>query len=195
LKPIPGHGGEFLHDVSSTRAQMLRQAPGRPKPLEVIDTDDPHIILRAGSDVAGSCQRLDGDAQLNKGLHGYLLHGQTRMGAIVEKQSGRIIARDMTRLLRAGDQVVLFEEPVYGDQRYRETLRARNIAKAKSLGVPLLTYAPRGNGNFPSAVTAEGGIAAFEYCDAMRGVVKNGAINIGKGFADVVWQPEVVDRA
>ena len=67
----------------------------------IYETDNAEEILLSGSEVGGSCQILDGNPYYNKGLLGYLRHGQVRLIA-VKRGDGSITARALIRLLWDG---------------------------------------------------------------------------------------------
>ncbi len=84
--------------------------------LSIHSTDNPEDILLCGTELLGSCQKVDGDPTLNQGLVGYLRNGQTRLLAIKDKE-GCIVARRLIRLLWNEQQQkpVLFLERLYSN--------------------------------------------------------------------------------
>jgi hypothetical protein len=171
---------EFSHDVKGI-LDTLEQANGKitsKETLQVLITDDPIDLLLAGSDVAGSCQRLDGTPQTNKGLLGYLMDGKNRLLAIKDSR-GKIVARCILRLLWDGTQPVLYRERFYPDtiaSKETEALKNLAIMLAKKLAVPLTDD---GEGSsYGKNLQALGGPAPYEYCDGAGGLQKDGLYTI-----------------
>ncbi len=65
----------------------------------ILNTGDLQDLLLCGTEVSGSCQRVDRSPSLNKGLLGYLLDGKHRMIAVKDPDTGKIAARTIIRLL------------------------------------------------------------------------------------------------
>jgi hypothetical protein len=61
-------------------------------------TDSHESLMRMGSDVAGSCQRVDGDPDLNRGLIGTVLDGKHKLIALCGRGE-RIVARSVICLI------------------------------------------------------------------------------------------------
>jgi hypothetical protein len=111
---------------------------------------------------------VDGDPKLNKGLLGYLMNGQTRLLAVVDKK-GLIVARCMIRLLMDEQKnPVLFMEKLYGDANYKESIEEFARAKAKDMGLPLMTGSIM---NSNMRLKSLGGLAPYEYSDGAAGVI------------------------
>ncbi len=135
----------------------------------VEDSDDPESLFTCGN-VGGSCQRIDGDANLNKHLLGYVLDGKNRL-ICVKDQQGNLIARRIFRVLWDAEKKtsVLFMEPVYPSTALPNVRQNMfNMAKARAASLNLtLTWAkePDGetyNGNLESLSSR----APYEYADA-----------------------------
>jgi hypothetical protein len=148
--------------------------------FRIIDTDEPNHILLCGSDVADSCQRVDGDPKLNKGLLGYLMNGQTRLLAVVDKK-GRIVARCMIRLL-FDDQgnPALFQENLYGDRKYTGRIEECAKAKARAMNLPLMVLAPWGV--LPTLLRSIGGRSPYEFSDGAAGAGGAGGVQVNSQF-------------
>ena len=167
---------EFASDVKGQIKSMI--SPNQSRKLFIVDSDDPYDLLLSGTEVMGSCQRVDGNPFLNKGLLGYLLNGQIRMLAVVDNQ-GKIAGRSLLRMLWDGEKPVLFLERHYGDDKYAPEIRGLAEAKAKAMGLSLTTSsidAPKAP-HYGKSIHSLGGIAPFEYCDATGGVT-NGIYEI-----------------
>ncbi|MBA3602077.1 MAG: hypothetical protein H0W50_00160 [Parachlamydiaceae bacterium] len=170
---------EFANDVNGFIESIeMKKETVDESHYQAIITDDPIDLLLCGTDVAGSCQRLDGGANLNKGLLGYLMDGKNRLLVIKEKNE-KIVARCMLKLLWDGEQPVLYREDFYPDtltKLQRDALE--HLAKKLSvkLNVPLTNSsegAPYGR-----KLHSLGGPAPYEYTDGGGGVQKNGIYTI-----------------
>jgi hypothetical protein len=164
LSKLPQLNSDFKNDLEG-QISLLR-SPLRKGSL-AIDTDDPYHLLLCGTEVAGSCQRIDGKQHTNKGLLGYLMNGQTRLLAVVDEK-GSIVARSLLRLLWDGNKPVLFLERHYGSSEYRETIEKLAKEKAKKMGLTLTSLT--GKGAAYKSLQSLGGLAPFEYCDGSTGV-------------------------
>jgi hypothetical protein len=145
--------------------------------LKAETSDDPIDLLLCGTDVMGSCQRIDGNPELNKGLLGYIVDGKNRL-LVIKDVHGKIISRCILRLLWDGEQAVLFRDRIYG---VRNTLKYFNrlaMQIANELKVPLTSCEP--GLYYPRPLQALGGPSPYEYCDAAFGVNKEGRYNISK---------------
>ncbi|MBA3602599.1 MAG: hypothetical protein H0W50_02940 [Parachlamydiaceae bacterium] len=99
LKASPFNTPGFAHDIKGKiNEKALSMAIGN---NVVIEMDDPIDILLCGTEVDGSCQRVDGDANLNKGLLGYSMDGKIKILAIksAEGPLGKINARCLLKVL------------------------------------------------------------------------------------------------
>ncbi len=164
---------EFQNDIEG-QLQLLDDSLREGS--RVIDTDNPYDLLLCGTEVPGSCQRIDGDPHLNKGLLGYLMNGQTRLLAIVDKK-GSIVARSLLRILWDGEKPVLFLERHYGDSRYEKAIK--KLAKAKAKKMKLVLTSLQGDGKlYSKPLQSLGGLAPFEYCDGDAGVKPKGVFTI-----------------
>jgi hypothetical protein len=137
--------------------------------FRIIDTDEPNRLLLCGTDFLGSCQGVNEDPYLNRGLLGYLMNGQTRLLAVVNRK-GLIVARCMIRLLMDEQKnPVLFMEKLYGNTRYRGSIEDLARAKARAMNLPLMIAAPQGVAYIP--LRSDGGLAPYEYSDGAGGVI------------------------
>jgi len=88
---------EFHRDIEDP-LKSFSQAK-KEVPLELVDTDHWEDLLLSGTEVLGSCQRIDGLPNTNKCLLAYVMDGKNRMIALREKKSGQVVARSLFRLL------------------------------------------------------------------------------------------------
>lgn len=156
------------------------------KGWSVVDTDDSQDLLMCGTDVPGSCQRIDGVAKLNKCLLGYLLDGKNRLVA-VKNEKGVIVARAIMRLLwDQNNQVpVLFKERIYSqpnlDPKIFTALDQMFIERAETLGLSLVENCRgglvEGSTPYPNPLYSLNSKAPFEYVDATCGVT-NGQFTV-----------------
>lgn len=167
---------EFFHDIEGALRSLKKTAETSENLMTVGDTDHPNHILLMGSEVEGSCQRVEGSAHLNKCLLGFLLDGKHRLGVICDSQ-GKIIARSVFRLLLdSTGQPVLFQERVYKrghSSAYDLLLRQLAEKKAAQLGIPLVFSQNEKIGSevtmeYPHSVHAKEKNTSFEYVDADR---------------------------
>ncbi|MBA2727305.1 MAG: hypothetical protein H0U49_03925 [Parachlamydiaceae bacterium] len=136
----------------------------------VEETDDPIDILLCGTEVSGSCQRVDGDPNLNKGLLGYLMNGNKLLA--VKGSEGTFKAGCLLRLLWDGEKPVLFMERLYPDNikdRHRQALEYLAKQKAIQLGIPLCCKSETGQ-EYNKPLYALGGPSPYEYCDAVSSI-------------------------
>lgn len=163
--------GELENDIQALYAKLTQR---KISSLEIAETDDPCDLLRIGTEVQGSCQRIDGHPKLNKSLLGYLLNGEVR-AIVIKDSSGKIVARAILRLLWSEGKPVLFLERSYSnidDEKIKEALAAWAIQKAKAMQLPLLSKEVGSGNSYTKPVEFLGGRAPFTYSDAMRGSQK-----------------------
>lgn len=151
------------------------------KPLVVVDTDDPQDLFLCGTEVDGSCQRIDGNSNVNKGLIAYILDGKNRLVAVKDKKSGKMHSRCLLKLLLDGKtrEPVLFQDRIYPHSSpYTEELN--NVAKAKAQDLQVTLYSCN-NDSFQDgrrALTSLGNSLTYEYVDAAAGNINNGRFTI-----------------
>jgi ankyrin repeat protein len=154
---------EFKNDVNAA-ILMLEGDKSKGKKFEIIDSDDPIDLFLCGTEVLGSCQRVDGDPHLNQCLMGYVLDGKSRLLAIKDPETNRIVARAMIKILvDSRDRPQLFFERVYGNAKFGKELLAFAKQKAENLGVALFKYSAAGEtlysrGNFVNIEYEDGGV-------------------------------------
>ncbi len=160
--------------------KALRKGPARSKgELTVVNSDDWQDLFLCGTEVMGSCQRIDGDSSLNRCLLAYCLDGKNRLLA-VKDSSGRILARCLFRLLwdKDKDRPVLFQDRIYPAPCLAEHQKALDdlaLEVASEMGCSLATC----NGGEGSVrLESYGSPAPYEYEDAAGGVRVRGVFII-----------------
>lgn len=150
----------------------------------IVDTDNYWSMFMVGTDVEGSCQRVDGDPNLNKCLMGYVMNGDYRMLAI-QNETGITVARCIIHLLwdPIDEQACIFIEeayPFYITNMQEQALHQFGIKRAAYLGLSLMNI----EGNIDSLnydnplIRMEGGNAPWVYSDANYGEQANGKFKI-----------------
>ena len=139
-------------------------------------------LFLSGSEVAGSCQRVDGNSSLNRCLLAYCLDGKNAMIAVKAKD-GKILARSILRLLwnQTDSKPSLFLDRLYpvpcrGERK--DAIQTASKACAEKLGLELFT---RWNGGLSSTRTvleSLGSSCSYEYADGAEGVIPNGVFTI-----------------
>jgi hypothetical protein len=158
-------GLEFINDIR-TQIALLTKGAGSSKKIELVDSDDWQDLFFCGTEVLGSCQRVDGGAGLNKCLLGYVLDGKIRILAI-KNENGGVMARAIFKLLLDKEnRPVLFLERIYPGANREEVRLIREFAQDRALKLGLLLY-EHGRGE---ALHSERNAAPFEYEDAGLGV-------------------------
>ncbi len=154
---------EFYHDVQGL-IQQLNSKLSSIKKFTLVDSDDIQDLLYCGTEVDGSCLRLDGSPDTNCCLMGYVLDGKIRLLAIKNK-GGRIVSRAIIKLLfNNKNEPVIFFEMIYGREEFLEKLLEYAHKKAEQLGVSL--YTAGGNTKLASI----GNVVPYEYEDEEVGV-------------------------
>ncbi len=126
-------------EIANDLKTLLKKVSGMVR-VQVVDADDWQDLFLCGTEVAGSCQRIDGYPSLNRCLLGYILDGKNRMIAIKDADSGKIQARAIIRLLLCERKPVLFLEDIYPDPcpaSFQKKIEECAKMRARDLGVPL----------------------------------------------------------
>ena len=163
-------GVEFKADIRALKTLLLAKKDSQG--LRLIDTEDWQDLFLCGTEVLGSCQRIDGDSTLNKGLMGYCLDGKVRMLA-VKNATGKIVARALIKLLKKDDldEPVLFLERLYPDEMHRDAIESLAREKASAMGLKLYQFGPG------LKLESLGNVAGVEYEDGGVGI-SSGAFKI-----------------
>jgi hypothetical protein len=149
----------------------------------VILSQDWQDLLLAGTEVAGSCQRIDGTPTLNQCLLAYCMDGKNAMIATKGKD-GKILARSMLRLLwsEQGQKPALFLDRLYPDPcpaERKSAIANAAIKCAQKLNCDLFTWWQ----DYPSTpanmiIESLEGPCPYEYADAAGGVKAYGIFQI-----------------
>lgn len=176
-------GTELGSDIAGWAERLTNKA--RAEQLWVADTDDPELLFRSGSDVRGSCQRVDGNPELNQGLLGTLLDGHVRMICALDAGGG-IRARRLLRLMTLNDKPALYLERLYesgNDEAARKATIQMAKRRAKELGVPLYT-----DGRQRTDLRAVlGENVPVIYVDGAGGLCRG---EYGVSYASLLYNPE-----
>jgi hypothetical protein len=207
LKKILGHDPLRLHQwmrgVHYAFSDFIKSHPiqtpslnkikkHNPSQWVLVDTDDFWKLFTCGN-ISGSCQRIDGQPQLNKSLLAYVMDGKNRLFAVCD-QDGNIIARCIARLLydTATRSPILFIEQVYAEYNhdYFETvlhLFAKERAKELNLGLAYskTTHFHDLDYRSPKMFESFGSTTPWEYVDALRGQRKYGLFKIPQNACDI----------
>ena len=180
LKNIPNL--ELANDIKGLIKDL--EASSVKSTLEVVDTDDWQDLFLSGTEVGGSCQRVDGGPSLNKCLLAYVMDGKNRMLA-VKDGSGKIVARSIFRLLLDGktQMPLLFQDRIYPFSCSKELVSALNRhaeKRAKELGCALVTknLDREITSIYPETAVSLGSSCPYEYEDAAEGVMNGGRFTI-----------------
>ncbi len=149
----------------------------QPKDNQIVDTDHFWDLFMCGTDIVGSCQKVDGDSSLNKCLMAYLLDGKHRLLAIKDP-SGKIVGRSIIRLLwdEKQQEPILMQERIYPKELSSEQKEALdNFAKSRAQALGLRLFQ---KGSLPVCLTSKGGRAPWEYVDSLGGGKREGRYTI-----------------
>jgi len=168
---------EFLNDLAGVITHLKDEVSGRKIPniegWTIEFTDHFWDTFNCGTDVPGSCQRLDGDPELNKCVLAFCLDGKNKMFCIKDAD-GRIVTRCIGRLLFDEEWIILFREEIYPDvlpSILRQSLTLFSTLIAKYLDLSLHSMEASENSYpFPNPVCSLGSIANAEYVDAIHTV-------------------------
>ncbi|MCB1149081.1 MAG: hypothetical protein KDK48_02865, partial [Chlamydiia bacterium] len=166
LNNLEGETPELANDVEGWRKEFERGAAGL-KEYTLVDTDDPCDFLLMGTEVPDSCQRVDGDGHLNKGLLGTMLDGKNRLLALKDP-SGKIAGRAVLRLMNHEGKPALLIERIYPQTLGSAEVQALiTFAKKRAYELNLKLYSVGLEGT-PADVTlvSRGGRGAYQYVDS-----------------------------
>ncbi|NDD59627.1 MAG: hypothetical protein EBZ47_10405, partial [Chlamydiae bacterium] len=173
----PHNGSLTAHEKHKWEEGISEEITLKGKKYQVVDTEEAEDLLLCGTEVDGSCQRVDADANYNRCLMGYVLDGKIRLIA-VKDDKGKIISRAIIKLLLTEDnKPALFFEEIYGGNAYEKDLKSLAKAKAKSMGVPIFESQPVG-----IILHSEGSPAPFEYEDGNSGVTIGGIYRVNAQY-------------
>ena len=165
-------------------AQTIKAIDASSKDVTVVDTDNWEDLFLSGTEVSGSCQRVDEDASINKSLLAYVMDGKNRMLA-VKNEFGRILARSMFRLLwdDKTQKPVLFQDRIYPPDcsaAFVLDLNRHAETRAKELGCALVTRNSdrKGMSDYPGTAVSLGSSCPYDYQDATGGIMEEGKFRI-----------------
>lgn len=157
------------------------------------DTDHYIDLFLVGKEGGSSCQAVDGEAKWNKCLMGYVGDGKIRLLAIKDSD-GKIIARQIMRVLWDGEKPVLFIEQMYPkvvNPKYKEAMELFAKERARKLGLPLLLRDDKSTlPLYGKPVFSLGSPARYEYSDSV-GSTPEGEACITKGIYTIA-EPRLV---
>ena len=168
---------EFLNDINGLVEALEKQK----QPFDgykLVNTDRFDFMLLSGTQVQGSCQRIDGEPSLNKCLLAYLLDGKIRMLAVKDKDD-KIVARSILRLLwdaKSGSPV-LMQERAYSNVMDASLIAALDLfalKQAEKLGIDIYKADDSGTAELDSF----GSISPWEYVDSAKGTEDKGIYRI-----------------
>ncbi len=168
---------EFLNDIKELKKILAPKKKDEDKEWTIVDSDDPLDLFLSGTEVGGSCQRVNGDAKLNKALMGYVMDGKHRI-LTIKKENGEIAGRLILRLLAGTtesgeEEPVLFFERIYPESlqpTYREALKQFAIKRSDDLGLKLISKETKTDKKYDRVAKSLGSKAPFEYCDGAGGI-------------------------
>ena len=164
---------EFRNDLRaiSQGLQNQSQLEESYEGYTIEDTDDFEDLFLSGTEVPGSCQRIDAAVVNNKCLMAIVLDGKNRLLEIKNKER-KIVARNIIRIMPDGTTSVLFLERNYPFlvPKFSNALEAFAKVRAEKLGLTLLSKEVGKGPAFPRQVQSLGSLAPFEYTDAGGGV-------------------------
>lgn len=163
------------------------------------DTDSWEDLLLSGTEVLGSCQNVNGDANLNKALLNYLLDGKNRI-VVLKDGEGKIRARIVLRLLidKTLKRPVLYRERLYKtpgiSESALEALYQMCVDRANELGLSLMRSKEEGeillpSQRYPNDIVSLNGHAPFEYVDAEVLGITDGCFSISPKITRLLFDP------
>jgi hypothetical protein len=147
-----------------------------------MDSDNLGDLFLSGTDIKGSCLRIDADTRNSKCLPAYVMDGKNRLLAITDSK-GKIQARAFLRLLWDGEEKkpVLFLERIYPfslPKNLYSLLVDFAIYRSKSLELPLTSVEIGTGEKYPHELISMGCKAPFEHVDARGLGITNGKFTL-----------------
>ena len=185
MQKIQNYSADLIHlwkqgKTCDLNDQLGAQIPHlNHKKLKIIDTDNPYDLLLSGTEVQGSCQRIDANIEYNKGLLGLLMNG-ARLLAVVDP-NGVIQTKAVIRILfNQQEKPVLFIERLYGNARYGDPLLSFAKERAREFELPLAATEVGEGPLIQASLTSLGGPAPYEYSDAGGEICPQGIICVSR---------------
>ena len=165
--------GEFQNDIKGLyenleKMNKLNNYLG----WKIVDSDDPCDLFLSGTEVEGSCQRINGYPDQNKCLLAYVLDGKNRIFAIKD-ETGRLKARAMMRLLWDGAKPAPYDVRIYPlalNPALQEALISFAKERAHHFGIPLIGFLP--GEPYTGVAESLSSPAPYEYVDEAGGVTE-----------------------
>ncbi len=173
-------------NLATLKAFVTKRSQQFYEDWKVVDTDDPALLLVLGSEVSGSCQKVDGDPDLSKCLLDYLMDGKNRALAVVNA-NGEIQAKCVLRVLwdKKNSSPILFQERIYSraqcPRQIADVLNQVCLKRAKELNLTFVSETPTSK-VYPNPVYSLASVAPFEYVDAKGTGVTQGKWSLEKVF-------------
>lgn len=166
--------GEFQNDLKAVINNLSRQSyAGKQGDWQVSVTDNYLDLFLIGTDIDGSCQRVDGFPDQNKCLMGYVTHGKTFAIVIKEPGKDKVVARRMlhVELDKATGRPALFLERLYSNYPQKELDSAiTGMAKTVAARLKMPLYAlDKGGQSSDVTLESKGCSASWVYSDAGGG--------------------------
>ncbi|HEX4839003.1 MAG TPA: hypothetical protein VFU89_01005 [Rhabdochlamydiaceae bacterium] len=187
IKALTPPSEEFHNDLNAL-FQLFEKPSSLAKTVYLSNTDDPIEIMLSGTEVPDSCQRIDGNPNLNQGILGYWLNdGRLLTLKTMEGESVvPITSRCIVRLWRDQNtqKLVMVLERIYpqnSPNEYKQALKKFAKDEAARIGVPLVSV-EEGDPNKPyegALVHLEGRVP--EYVDSVGGI-QVGTYSIGEAY-------------
>ena len=156
--------------------------------VTVEETEDPNVLLNMGTDVAGSCQNVNGNPSLNRNLISYIMDGKIKTLVVLDNQK-TILGRALLRVLydEAEKKPVLHLEYAYhrsGVSTVTNINLLLEIAmkRAEEMGYPLIVtpeYCDKDEKKYPNSIRSYGGPGSTEYVDSNRSQESSGEYVLG----------------
>jgi hypothetical protein len=165
VKEPPFESPEFAKDLEDKLKEKSKMSSSK----IIIKTDNPIDLLLYGTEVP-SCQRVDGQPDLNKGLLGIIWNAWNTPLFCKSEEGPNGIIEDRCKLSLMPDpdgKPALYMEKLYPSDIKPEKARelvALALEEARELGVPLVSQESTGE-NFGKSLMALGGAAPWEYSD------------------------------
>lgn len=177
------HNDPFAEDLKVIKNAM-KPVKESNQNYRLLITDNYYDLLLCGTEVEGSCQRVDGVASLNKGLLGYLTHGQDRL-LLIKDSDGKICGRAILRLAwdAKEQKPVLFLASIYPaniTSEWEKAMVQMACEHAETLGLPLLSQQVGKGERYPNNIKGLGGPAAFEYIDEKGGIAAHAIYTVNR---------------
>jgi hypothetical protein len=183
--------GDFYALRMGLQNNKLALIPKAKENHRIVFTDNHWDLFMCGTDVLGSCQRVDGEPSLNKCLISYLLSGKNKY-LCIQDESGKAVGRCFIRLLwdKTLQTPVLYREAFYPHflaSEYQQTLSCFAQDLSDYMGIPLVSSESTEHSKlYPNVLASLSGVGP-EYVDALRGDMEEGIFEIAT--SQLIHQP------